>query len=63
MRILTIGELIRLSRIELCHLARRMTKKLVTWPPGSPQYAIALNNLRLIRYVLARRKVAPELAP
>jgi hypothetical protein len=63
MRILTIGELMRLSRIELCHLARRMTKKLATCPTGSPQHAIALNNLRRIRYVLARRTLAPQLAP
>jgi hypothetical protein len=63
MRILTIAELMRMSRIELCHLARRMAKKLVTHPPSSPQHAIALSNLRRIRYVLARRKLALQLAP
>jgi hypothetical protein len=62
MRILTIAELMRLSRIELCHLARQMVKKLVTWPPGSSQHAIAVTNLRRIRCVLARRKLAPQLA-
>jgi hypothetical protein len=59
MRALTINELMRLTRIELCDLARRMTKKLLAYPSGSPQHTIALTNLRRIRYVLARLNLAP----
>jgi hypothetical protein len=60
MRILLISELMRLTRIELCHLARRMARKLLTYPPGSPHHTVALTNLRKIRYVLAQQNHAPN---
>jgi hypothetical protein len=59
MRILTISDLMRLNRIELCHLARRMERKLLTYSADSPHYAAALINLRNIRVVLARLDLAP----
>ena len=59
MRILTINELMRLNRIELCHLAKRMERKLLIYRPDSPQYAAALINLRNIRFVLRRLDLAP----
>ena len=59
MRVLTINELMRLTRIELCDLAQRITGKLPTFPDGSPERANALTCLRNIRYVLARRDYSP----
>jgi hypothetical protein len=59
MRVLTINELLRLTRIELCDLAQRITKELSKFPAGSPQRAGALTSLRNIRYMLARRDYSP----
>ena len=39
MRVLTINELLRLTRIELCDLAQRITNELPTFPEGSPERA------------------------
>ncbi len=59
MRVLTINELMRLTRIELCDLAERITNELPAFPDGSPERANALTSLRNIRYVLARRDFSP----
>lgn len=59
MRVLTINELWRLTRIELCDLAAKITAALPTLPEGSPQYTAAYINLRNIRFVLARRDFSP----
>jgi hypothetical protein len=59
MRVLTITELMRLTRIELCNLARRITAELVTMPEDAPERANAQINLRNIRHVLARLDFAP----
>jgi hypothetical protein len=59
MRVLTINELLRLTRIELCDLVRRITNELPAYPDGSPERANALTSLRNIRYVLARRDYSP----
>ena len=37
MRVLTISELMRLSKIELCDLAARITNALPDFPEGSPK--------------------------
>jgi hypothetical protein len=55
MRVLTINELTRLTRIELCGLALWINAKLPTFAEGSPEQLNALTTLRNIRYVLARR--------
>jgi hypothetical protein len=60
MRLLTIHELMRLTRIELCDLAGRITNALPEYPDHSDGYANARLNLRNIRRVLARRKSAPS---
>jgi hypothetical protein len=60
MRVLTITELMRLTRIELCNLARRITAELATMPEDAPERAIALISLRNIRYVLTRRDYSPD---
>lgn len=59
MRVLTINELLRLTRIELCDLAQRITNELPTLPEDSPERANALASLRNIRHVLARRDFSP----
>jgi hypothetical protein len=59
MRVLTINELMRLTRIELCDLARRITSELPNFLEGSPERANALTSLRNIRYALARRDYSP----
>jgi hypothetical protein len=59
MRVLTINELMRLTRTELCALAERITAKLPTFPEGSPQRTAACITLRNIRYVLTRRDLSP----
>jgi hypothetical protein len=59
MRVLTINELLRLTRIELCDLATRITNELPTFPADSPERASALTSLRNIRLLLARRDYSP----
>jgi hypothetical protein len=59
MRVLTINELMRLTRTELCSLVNRITSELPTFPDGSPKRANALTSLRNIRYVLTRRDYSP----
>jgi hypothetical protein len=59
MRVLTINELMRLTRIELCGLFTQITNELATFPEGSPERDNALTTLRNIRWVLARRDLSP----
>jgi hypothetical protein len=61
MRVLTITitELLRLTRKELCDLAAQFTAALSHYPAGSPEHTAALTTLRNIRFVLARRDPAP----
>ena len=59
MQVLTINELMRLTRIELLGLATRMTTALASLPEGSAERATAHINLLNIRFVLARRDYSP----
>ena len=59
MRVLTINELLRLTRKELCDLAAHITAILPTYREGSAGRTTALINLRNIRWVLARRDLSP----
>jgi hypothetical protein len=59
MRVLTLTELMRLTRIELCALAAQMTTALTEFPEGSTERLNAQINLRNIRAVLARRDFSP----
>jgi hypothetical protein len=59
MRVLTINELMGLTRIELCDLAQRITVELPTFPEGSPEQINALTTLRNIRLVMARHDYSP----
>jgi hypothetical protein len=59
MRVLTICELMRLSKIELCDLLARITNLLPDFPEGSAEREAAHINLRNIRTMLARRDFTP----
>jgi hypothetical protein len=60
MRVLTINELMLLTRIELSDLAQRTTIALQQFAEGSPERANALTSLRNIGFVLARRDFSPR---
>jgi hypothetical protein len=55
MIVLTIAELMRLTRIELCDLAAKITNTLPDYPETSQAYANARESLRNIRRVLSLR--------
>jgi hypothetical protein len=55
MRVLTIIELMQLTRIELTGLLIRITNVLPTLPESSPERQNALITLRNIRWVLRMR--------
>jgi hypothetical protein len=59
MRVLTLTELMRLTRTEPFALAAGMTTALSEFPEGSYEYAAAYINLRNIRAALARRDFSP----
>jgi hypothetical protein len=56
MEVLTITELMRLTRIELCDLLRSITNLLPKLPEGSVERRNALLNLCNIRRELAQRR-------
>ena len=59
MRVLTLTELMRLTRTELCVLLMRITNDLPDLPEGSVERANAHVNLVTIRCLLARRDFSP----
>lgn len=59
MRVLTIIELMRMSKIELCDRLARITNRLPEFPEGSPENVAGRINLRRIRRVLARCDFSP----
>jgi hypothetical protein len=59
MRVLTLMELMRLSKIELCDLAARITNAFPDLPEGSAERSAAVTNLGNIRIMLARRDFSP----
>jgi len=59
MRVLTINDLLRLTRTELSALATRIASELAALPEGSPERANAFASLRNIRSVLTRRDFSP----
>jgi hypothetical protein len=60
MRVLTIIELMRLTKIELCDLAAKITNMLPDFPEGSAEREAAHINLRNIRTVMGRRDFSPS---
>jgi hypothetical protein len=59
MRVLTIIELMRLTRLQLCDLRLRVTRELDDYPEGSYEREAALASLRNIATALARRDFSP----
>jgi hypothetical protein len=59
MRVLTIIELMRLTRTELCALLTRIANELPALPESSAERANAHLNIRNIRLVLSRRDLRP----
>jgi hypothetical protein len=59
MRVLTLNELMRLTRIELFALAAQITNALAEIPEDSTERLNALINLRNIRSIVARRDFSP----
>ena len=59
MRVLTINELMRMTRTELFNLAARIAAELPTYREGSPQRTTAMINLNTIHFALARRGPSP----
>jgi hypothetical protein len=53
MMVLTIVELMRLARIELCDFAAKITNELPDYPETSLRYANAGETLRNMRHILA----------
>ncbi|MGD9657780.1 MAG: hypothetical protein AB7U61_09105 [Methylocystis sp.] len=54
MRILPMAELLLLTRSELLNLQAHMTGALATIPTHSPDYAVAMINLRNVGDILSR---------
>ena len=59
MRVLSLTELMRLTRTELGALAARITNEMPDFPEGSVERANAHINLGNIRRILARRDPSP----
>lgn len=59
MRVLTLTELMRLTRGELCALLTEIANALGDLPDGSPERHSAEANLHKIRWALARRGLRP----
>jgi hypothetical protein len=59
MRVLTINDLMRLTRAELSALAQQIASELPAFPEGSPERANAFTTLHNIRSVLTRRDYSP----
>jgi len=59
MKVLTLTELLRLTRIELCGLLAEIAAELHILPEGSPERHNAEANLHKIRWALARGDFSP----
>jgi hypothetical protein len=59
MRLLTMNELMRMTRIELCNLLERIANVLRNCPVGSFEYHIAIMNLRSVCRILMQRDLSP----
>ena len=58
MRLFTMNELMRLTRIELCDLLERIANVLRNYPVGSSEYHIAIMNLRSVCRILMQRDLS-----
>jgi hypothetical protein len=58
MRVLTLNELMRLTRMQLCDLLEQMINVLRTYPESSVEHQAAVINLRNIARILANRDLS-----
>jgi hypothetical protein len=58
MRVLTLNELMRLTRMELCDLMVQMANVVRIYPEGSVEHEAAITNMRNIARVLAGREMS-----
>lgn len=58
MRVLTLNELMRLTRMQLCDLMVQMTNVLRIYPEGSLEREAAIINMRNIVRILANREMS-----
>jgi hypothetical protein len=58
MRVLTLLELMRLTRMELCDLMVQIANALRNYPEGSVERQNAITNLRNIARILANRELS-----
>ena len=58
MRVLTLIELMRLTRMELCDLMVQMANILRIYPEGSALHEAAITNMRNIVRILANREMS-----
>lgn len=58
MRVLTLNELMRLTRMQLCDLMAQMTNILRIYPEGSLEREAAIINMRNIVRILANRELS-----
>lgn len=59
MKFLTLTELLRLSRVELCDELAKLTNAFPDYPEGSEDSFVAKHNLRQLRRALAQRQPTP----
>lgn len=59
MKLLSLTELLQLSRIELCDRLAQLTNLYPVLPDGSAESFVARHNLRLMRKALALRHSEP----
>ena len=59
MKLMSLIELLRLSRVELCDELARLTNTLPDFPEGSAEDHVIRHNLRVIRRALAQRPADP----
>lgn len=59
MKVLTLTELLRLTRTELCGLLAEIASGMANLPEGAPERFNAEANLHKIRWALARSNFSP----
>ena len=59
MRVLTLTELLRMTRTELCALITEIASGMADLPEGTPELHNAHANLSKIRWALARGDFSP----
>jgi hypothetical protein len=59
MKLYSLTELLRLSRVELCDQLATLTNAFPDYPEESDDWTVARHNLRLLRTALSLRQAEP----